>query len=315
MARSQSSIVTKLPGIGSSWCAPGASGLWSTLMAPSTVSGVLSLTITRNRSSSGDKSEMMDDPHHDLCRSPEFNLLPCVAKLSVVLEGIYTETGDDGGCGERTLTTRAVHGKMMSTSTKSDDVYFDTVRLVSQFGGPYASYRFRHNRRSQLGAASFPCYVMTTMTTAAASRVDVLGNCTKTSLFCDILSANWNYDSIEEFCSELGPFVMNTTNRAFTDFAILMQALLCGTTSGLDGKAVVLVTAVLRAVPPWEDREMAVKRAGLSEMTLSAEGMWSASTGRLCMTPCLGTGTDKAACQHHVSITFPPRSPSPVTTS
>ncbi|XBH67259.1 hypothetical protein VPH35_095666 [Triticum aestivum] len=243
------------------------------------VSGVLSLTITRNRCSSDGKSEMMDDPHHDLCRSPEFNLLPCVAKLSVVLEGIYTETGDDGGGGDRTLTTRAVHGKMMSTRAKSDDVYFDTVRLVSQFGGPYASNRFRHSRRSRLGAASFPCYVTTTATTAT-SRVDVQGNCTKTSLFCDILLLqwtrtvpNWNYDSTEEFCSGLGPFVVNTTNMAFTDFAILMQALRCGTTSGLDGKAVVLVTALFRVVPPWEDREMAVKHAGLSDMTLSAEGV------------------------------------------
>ncbi|XP_040245206.1 uncharacterized protein [Aegilops tauschii subsp. strangulata] len=60
---------------------------------------------------------------------------------------------------------------------------------------------------------------------------------------------------------------------AFTDFAILMQALRCGTTSGLDGKAVVLVTGLFRAVPPWEDREMAVKHAGLSDMTLSAEGV------------------------------------------
>ena len=74
---------------------------------------------------------------------------------------------------------------------------------------------------------------------------------------------------------------MNTTNRAFTDFVIPMQAIWCWTTSGLDGKAVVLVSAVFRAVPPWEDREMAVKHAGLSEMTLLADGMWRASTGQL----------------------------------
>lgn len=66
------------------------------------VSGVLSLTITRNRCSSDDKSEMIDDPHHGRCRALEFKLLPCVAKLSRVLEGVNTETTDDGG-GERVL--------------------------------------------------------------------------------------------------------------------------------------------------------------------------------------------------------------------
>ena len=72
---------------------------------------------------------------------------------------------------------------------------------------------------------------------------------------------------------------MNTTNRAFTDFVIPMQAIWCWTTSGLDGKADVLVSAVFRAMPPWEDQETAAKRAGLSGMTLSAEGVWRASGG------------------------------------
>uniref|UniRef100_A0A453JME8 RING-type E3 ubiquitin transferase n=2 Tax=Aegilops tauschii subsp. strangulata TaxID=200361 RepID=A0A453JME8_AEGTS len=329
------------------------------------VSGVLTLTISRNCCCSDDKSEMMD-PHSGRRPSPEFKLLPRIAKLKILLEGVYTEAGGGervlcmvgnaplpmrggGGGGNttegpwdwaknigdgsnnfdlpvvaddnivlilrypkaQTLTTRAVHGEMMSTSAKSDSVYFDTVRLVSQFGGPYASYRFRPEEEDTTGCSTSPLFFCDD---------DVAGGCAgdlhEDVPFCDILRANehgvlavvpnWNCDSTDEFCGRLGPFV-NTTDRAFTGFAIVMQGVRCEPTSGLDGKAAVLVSAVFRAMPPWEDQETAVKRAGLSGMTLSAEGVWRVSTGRLCMTACLGTGTGtgKAACQHRVSLYIP----------
>ncbi|XBH89352.1 hypothetical protein VPH35_081275 [Triticum aestivum] len=259
------------------------------------VSGVLTLTINRNCCCSDDKSEMMD-PHSGRRSSPEFKLLPRIAKLKILLEGVYTEAGGGervlcmvgnallpmrgGGnttegpwdCAKNigdgsnnfelpvTLTTRAVHGEMTSTSAKSDSV-----------------------------TPLFFC------------DDDVAGGCAgdlhEDVPFCDILRANehgvlavvpnWNCDSTDEFCGRLGPFV-NTTDRAFTGFAIVMQGVRCEPTSGLDGKAAVLVSAVFRAMPPWEDQESAAKRAG-----------------RLCMTACLGTGTGKAACQHRVSLYIP----------
>ena len=317
------------------------------------VSGVLTLTINRNCCCSDDKSEMMD-PHSGRRSSPEFKLLPRIAKLKILLEGVYTEAGGGervlcmvgnallpmrgGGnttegpwdCAKnigdgsnnfelpvvaddnivlilrypkaQTLTTRAVHGEMTSTSAKSDSVYFDTVRLVSQFGW----FRTEEEDTSGCSTPLFFC------------DDDVAGGCAgdlhEDVPFCDILRANehgvlavvpnWNCDSTDEFCGRLGPFV-NTTDRAFTGFAIMMQGVRCEPTSGLDGKAAVLVSAVFRAMPPWEDQETAAKRAGLSGMTLSAEGVWRASTGRLCMTACLGTGTGKAACQHRVSLYIP----------
>ncbi|XBH89348.1 hypothetical protein VPH35_081271 [Triticum aestivum] len=323
------------------------------------VSGVLTLTINRNCCCSDDKSEMID-PHSGRRSSPEFKLLPRIAKLKILLEGVYTEAGGGervlcmvgnallpmrgGGnttegpwdCAKnigdgsnnfelpvvaddnivlilrypkaQTLTTRAVHDEMTSTSAKSDSVYFDTVRLVSQFGGPYASYRFRTEEEDTSGCST-PLFFCDD---------DVAGGCAgdlyEDVPFCDILRANehgvlavvpnWNCDSTDEFCGRLGPFV-NTTDRAFTGFAIVMQGVRCEPTSGLDGKAAVLVSAVFRAMPPWEDQETAAKRAGLSGMTLSTEGVWRASTGRLCMTACLGTGTGKAACQHRVSLYIP----------
>ncbi|XP_037471823.1 uncharacterized protein LOC119346752, partial [Triticum dicoccoides] len=226
--------------------------------------------------------------------------LPVVADDNIVLILRYPKA--------QTLTTRAVHGEMTSTSAKSDSVYFDTVRLVSQFGGPYASYRFRTEEEDTSGCST-PLFFCDD---------DVAGGCAgdlhEDVPFCDILRANehgvlavvpnWNCDSTDEFCGRLGPFV-NTTDRAFTGFAIVMQGVRCEPTSGLDGKAAVLVSAVFHAMPPWEDQETAAKRAGLSGMTLSAEGVWRASTGRLCMTACLGTGTSKAACQHRVSLYIP----------
>ncbi|XBH89346.1 hypothetical protein VPH35_081269 [Triticum aestivum] len=319
---------------------------WQRMSSSLNVSGVLTLTINRNCCCSDNKSEMMD-PHSGRRSSPEFKLLPRIAKLKILLEGVYTEAGGGervlcmvgnallpmrgGGntmegpwdCAKnigdgsnnfelpvvaddnivlilrypkaQTLTTRAVHGEMTSTSAKSDSVYFDTVRLVSQFGGPYASYRFRTEEEDTSGCST-PLFFCDD---------DVAGGCAgdlhEDVPFCDILRANehgvlavvpnWNCDSTDEFCGRLGPFV-NTTDRAFTGFAIVMQGVRCEPTSGLDGKADVLVSAVFRAMPPWEDQETAAKRR-------------VESVGRLCMTACLGTGTGKAACQHRVSLYIP----------
>ena len=57
---------------------------------------------------------------------------------------------------------------------------------------------------------------------------------------------------------------------------------------------------MFRAVPPWEHKYSAGKRSGLSGMTLSAEGVWRASTGQLCMVGCLGVGAK--ACHSRVCL-------------
>ncbi|PVH39410.1 hypothetical protein PAHAL_5G495000 [Panicum hallii] len=79
-----------------------------------------------------------------------------------------------------------------------------------------------------------------------------------------------------------------------------MQDVRCEPRNAPDGESSARVSAVFRAVPPWEHKYTAGKRSGLSGMTLSAEGVWRASAGQLCMVGCLGVG-DKA-CHSRVCL-------------
>jgi hypothetical protein len=60
--------------------------------------------------------------------------------------------------------------------------------------------------------------------------------------------------------------------------------------NGKRRRAAARVAAVFRYVPPWEHQPTAAKRTGMSGMTLSAEGVWIPSMGRVCMVGCLGVG-------------------------
>ncbi|KAF0916455.1 hypothetical protein E2562_007540 [Oryza meyeriana var. granulata] len=89
---------------------------------------------------------------------------------------------------------------------------------------------------------------------------------------CDILSElspgdhgllavvlNWQCNSTDEFCNRLGPFqtsgqATTTTDRMLTGFAIAMQDLRCEAGRDPGGKPAARVSAVLRAVSPWEDQ-------------------------------------------------------------
>ncbi|KAF0908407.1 hypothetical protein E2562_025077 [Oryza meyeriana var. granulata] len=335
------------------------------------VSGVLSFTIARNCCCSVEYTA----PHRKV--SPEFKLLPGAAKLSILFEGVYTETrssGDDDIGGERvlcmvrngvlpmrgssdsadpwawvknagdgsfeppvmadgnmvlmlrypkvhTLMTRAVRGEMTSTSAVSVNAYFDAVRLVSRIGR-YSSYLFRPEHGE---LAATPC----STTRPFLCGDDLEGNCAGGLLgggvsYCDILGElspgdhgvlavvpNWQCNSTDEFCSRLGPFqtggpATNTTDRMLTGFAIAMQDLRCEPGRDPGGKPAARVSAVFPAVSPWEDQQLAVRRTGLGGGTLSAEGVWRASTGQLCMTGCLGVaGVGEEACHYRVSLYVP----------
>ncbi|CAD6251261.1 unnamed protein product [Miscanthus lutarioriparius] len=345
------------------------------------VSGVLSLTIARNRSCSWLHMEMEPSP------SPEFELRPGIARLHLVFQGVYTETRsspgsgarDDGG-GERvlcmvgdsvlpvrgsnstdpwdwakndgagtnleppvmsdgnillvlrypktpTLTTRAVHGVMMSTNSKSDGAYFDTIRLVSQLsaGGYGSGYQFRQEEDAESSDVAWcskddsPFHEGDAMEQHHLNSGDSLGDFIHESNFNGQMMEvvpNWNCKGTDEFCSQVGPFVSRppATSRALEDMAFTRPAIAVsmgfqskplGTGSmDMDGRAAATarVAAVFRYVPPWEHQPTAAKRTGMSSMTLSADGVWIPSMGRVCMVGCLGVGVAKEACHYRVSL-------------
>ncbi|XP_062208350.1 uncharacterized protein LOC133909818 [Phragmites australis] len=204
-----------------------------------------------------------------------------------------------------TLTTRAVRGELTSTNGKSDAAYFDAVQLLSQLGG-YSNYKFGSEELVDKACSSHPY------------RDDILGGgrgLYKGRSYCGILDRftsedilavvpNWRCNSTDALCRRLGPFetdkAIDATDGVFTDVSILMQDVRCEPTNALNGVSSARVSAVFRAVPPWEHKYAAGKRSGLSGMTLSVEGVWRASTGQLCMVGCLGVG--KKACHSRVCL-------------
>ncbi|XP_025817838.1 uncharacterized protein LOC112894368 [Panicum hallii] len=203
------------------------------------------------------------------------------------------------------LTTRAVRGELTSTSGKSDAAYFDAVHLLSQLGA-YSNYKFGSEKLVNKACTPHPY------------RDDILGGgrgLYKGNSFCGILDRftsedlltvvpNWRCNATDATCRRLGPFetdkAVDATDGAFTDVSIVMQDVRCEPRNAPDGESSARVSAVFRAVPPWEHKYTAGKRSGLSGMTLSAEGVWRASAGQLCMVGCLGVG-DKA-CHSRVCL-------------
>lgn len=204
-----------------------------------------------------------------------------------------------------TLTTRAVRGELTSTNAKSDVAYFDAVHLLSQLGA-YSNYKFGSEKLVDRACSAHPY------------RDDILGGgrgLYRGNSFCGILDRftsedvlavvpNWRCNSTDALCRRLGPFetdkAIDATDGAFTDVSIVMQDVRCEPRNAPSGESTARVSAVFRAVPPWEHKYSAGKRSGLSGMTLSAEGVWRASTGQLCMVGCLGVGAK--ACHSRVCL-------------
>nr|CAB3476053.1 unnamed protein product [Digitaria exilis] len=207
-----------------------------------------------------------------------------------------------------TLTTRAVRGELTSTNAKSEDAYFDAVHILSQLGA-YSNYKFGSEEKLVDTACSPHPY-----------RDDILGDGRgfyKGDSFCGILDRftsedvlavvpNWGCNSTDTTCKRLGPFEtdksIEVTDGVFTDVGVVMQDVRCEqrNVQNAGGESTARVSAVFRAVPPWQHKYTAGKRTGLSGMTLSAEGVWRASTGQLCMVGCLGVG--EKACHSRVCL-------------
>uniref|UniRef100_A0ACD5YWC4 Uncharacterized protein n=1 Tax=Avena sativa TaxID=4498 RepID=A0ACD5YWC4_AVESA len=206
-----------------------------------------------------------------------------------------------------TLTTRAVLGKMESTGSASDAAYFDTVRLVSAFIS-CCSYNFHPeelpaglgdalpSRRSDAdnGGArdvyngSNPCVVLSRYAREGQALTVLPGwHCSNSTTGTP--------------CHSIGPFEMGREADAdmVAGVRIIMQDLQC---QEQHGHGTAMVSVVFRALSPWEDQRNAIWRSGLSGKTLSAEGLWNASTGHACMVACRGTAK---ACDFRVCLYFP----------
>ncbi|KAF3450818.1 hypothetical protein FNV43_RR06907 [Rhamnella rubrinervis] len=275
--------------------------------------------------------------------SPQFQIWPGHTQLTILFQGIYTESLKNGG--ERvmcllgstmlpdresdpadpwqwvkatynqppllqddrillvlrypmtfTLTNRAIQGEMRSLNPKSNQKYFDEVRISSQLGKS-ANYEFTSQKIVSKACDPYP-YKNDSFVNGGVSIYKGFG-------FCEILEEitrgeqaftvlpNWKCIGKGDFCSKLGPFEVDreikATNGSFKGVKLYMQYIKCEQTTARGNAYSARVSAVLRAVSPLENMYTAAKRSGLSNMSVAAEGFWKSTSGQLCMASCLGS--------------------------
>ncbi|XP_073296857.1 uncharacterized protein [Primulina huaijiensis] len=192
----------------------------------------------------------------------------------------------------RTLTNRAILGSMKSLNPKSDLKYFDEVHISSWFSS--GSYEFTADN-----LVSKACDLRRNEDGLVNGEIDIykgLDLCLVLERFTNQYSIyvlpNWKCNGTDVFCSKMGPFVSDkeilATNGSFKNVNLLLQDIRCEKLTALDSAGNAKVALVFRAVPPSENQFVATHRTGLNNMTLSAEGIWKASSGQLCMVGCLG---------------------------
>ncbi|KAJ7951848.1 DUF2921 family protein [Quillaja saponaria] len=210
-----------------------------------------------------------------------------------------------------TLTNRMIHGELRSLNPESNPKYFDMVHISSQLGKS-ADYEF--GSKSIISKACDPYPYPANLTNGG---IDIY----KGLRFCEILEditpgqaftivPNWRCNKTDEFCSKLGPFGsdkgIKDTGGGFRDVRLYIQNVKCEQATARGNSSSARVSAVFRAVSPSENVYNAAKRSGVSNMTLSAEGVWKSSSGQLCMIGCLGfIDAEGSSCNSRICLYIP----------
>ncbi|XP_042490286.1 uncharacterized protein LOC122070222 [Macadamia integrifolia] len=212
-----------------------------------------------------------------------------------------------------TLTSRAIRGEMRSLNQKLDIKFFNKIKISSQLG-PYANYEFGSTE-----LVSKACHPYPYPDGLMDDGIDVY----RGSEFCGILQRftyredafsfvpNWKCNGSkysDNYCRKLGPFTtgreINSTEGGFKNVRLLMQDVRCEPRNGQGNESTARVSTLFRALPPFANQYTAIGRTGLSHMILAAEGIWSSSTGQLCMVGCIGL-VDADGCDSRICLYIP----------
>lgn len=206
-----------------------------------------------------------------------------------------------------TLTTRVIQGEVKSLNQKPNLKFFDKISISSQLSNS-AQYSFVSD---ELVSKACENGTISTIT-----GIDVY----KGKGFCNLLQRvsynapfavlpNWKCNGTDEFCRKLGPFAsdgdIKSTDGGFKDVSLYMQNIHCEeeTAAKSHANAVTKVSAVFRAVHPSENLYLSGRRSGLDNMTVTAEGVWTPSSGQLCMVACRRGEAD--GCNARVCLYIP----------
>ncbi|XP_077225419.1 uncharacterized protein LOC143858612 [Tasmannia lanceolata] len=207
-----------------------------------------------------------------------------------------------------TLTSRTVHGEMRSLNQEPNVKYFDKIDVSSQLG-PYSIYQFGSE-----GIVSKACDPYPAQDNLTDNQIEIF----KGFGFCGILEQftsgeafnvvpNWKCNVTDDYCSKLGPFAsgreVRATDGGFKNVKLMIEDVRCEPKFVQNNGSTARVSAIFRAIPPLENQYTATQRSSLTNMTLSAEGIWNSSGGQLCMVGCLNGAAD--GCNSRICLYVP----------
>lgn len=209
-----------------------------------------------------------------------------------------------------TLLSRGVSGRLESLHDPSESLYFNPVDIFSQLGA-YANYQFLAG-----GMVDSACAARDPQPGEVARPPNVYQGkafCTVvqellTGQWVDVIS-NWNCSSSNTTCSKFGPFVYPKGEESsmvggFNGSQLLVQDIRCVDFQEGDKSYSANMSAVIRAVLPSQNKNLAFERSNLDTLTLAAEGKWNSRSGELCMIGCRG-GDKKPVCEMRICMFIP----------
>ncbi|OVA06533.1 Protein of unknown function DUF2921 [Macleaya cordata] len=209
----------------------------------------------------------------------------------------------------RTLTTREIHGEMISLREESNLKYFDKVRVSSLMS--MSEYQFGYER---LASKAYSPYT---------NRDELMEDGVKFSNayeLCTFLRSrdydvfnivnNWKCSGTDEYCklgrSVLGSETIGSINGSFDNVRLIRQNVRCESdTHESTFSNATRVAIVFREISSSAKQDVEKARTGVSSMTLSAEGIWNSSSGELCMIGCVGLGSGSNRCDLRICLYFP----------
>lgn len=208
------------------------------------------------------------------------------------------------------LTSRAVTGRLESVHDTSESLYFNPVDIFSQLGA-YSNYQFLAGsmvnsvctkRDPRPGEVSRPrdTYQGRAFCTVVQEIL--------TGQWVDVLP-NWNCSLSNTTCVKFGPFLYpkeeeQLMDGGFNGTQLLVQDVRCVDFQENDGSFSANMSAVVRAVLPTQNKNLAFERSNLDALTLAAEGKWNGNSGELCMMGCRGGGK-KPTCDTRICLFIP----------
>lgn len=209
-----------------------------------------------------------------------------------------------------TLTSREVLGRLESLHDSSEPNYFNPVDVFSQLGA-YSNYQFLSGDMANSACAKTGRLPGETL----PPQIVYQGNafCTVvqellTGQWVDVVP-NWNCSLSNTTCVKFGPFSVPKEQQqlmdgGFNGTQLLVQDIRCVDYRETDGSSSANISAVMRAVLPSQNKNLAFERTNLDALTLAAEGKWNSRSGELCMVGCRG-GSKKPVCEMKICIYIP----------